>query len=324
MSIIPGGKMIWANLIHLGFNMWEEQDAQPLYGMEPGRQKILNIRRSQPYLRFDEGLWDEILQNMKKAGINMVVIDLGEGVQYESHPEIAVKGSWTVKKLKEQLKKLRSMGIEPIPKMNFSTTHDAWLGKYSRCVSTDTYYAVCRDLIDEVCYIFEKPRFFHLGMDEETANHQRFSLYAVMRQHNLWWHDLYFFINEVEKHNVKAWVWSDYLWHHPDIFFKKMPKTVVQSNWYYGKVFNKNIGYVKAYLELQEHGYQQIPTGSNWSVKENFIKTVSYCTSRISRDKLLGFLQTVWLPTTKKFRRKHLEAIKIVSEGIKYFNRRKK
>jgi len=59
-------------------------------------------------------------------------------------------------------------------------------------------------------------------------------------------------------------------------------------------------------------------------VEENFIKTVSYCTSRISRDKLLGFLQTVWLPTTKKFRRKHLEAIKIVSEGIKYFNRRKK
>jgi len=313
--------MIWANLIHLGFNMWEEHDAKPLYGMESRIKKILNIRRAQPYLRFDEKLWNEILAHMKKAGMNMVVVDIGEGLQYESHPEIAVKGSWTTKKLKKELKKVRSMGIEPIPKLNFSTMHDTWLGPYSRCVSTDTYYNVCRDLIDEVCCLFEKPRFFHLGMDEETANHQCFSLYAVVRQHHLWWHDFYFLVDEVERHNVRAWVWSDYLWYHPDIFFKKMPKTVVQSNWYYGKIFNKNINYVKAYLDLENHGYDQIPTGNSRSGKENFIRTVSYCTSHISQKRLLGFLQTIWLPTTKPFRKKHLEAIKIVSKGIRYFHR---
>lgn len=315
--------MIWANLIHLSFNMWEENDAKPLYGMEPGREKILNMRKAQPYLRFDENLWHELIKRMKIAGMNAVVIDLGDGVQYESHPEIAVKGAWTIKKLKSELEKLRSIGIEPFPKLNFSTTHDAWLGPYSRCISTDTYYGVCQDLIKEVCSLFEKPRFFHLGMDEETANHQRFSLYAVMRQHELWWNDLYFLIENVEKAGSRAWIWSDYLWHHPDIFFKKMPRSVVQSNWYYGDKFNKNINYVKAYLELEQHHYYQIPTGSNVSFRENFIKTVSYCKRHISKKRLLGFLQTSWRPTLKQFKKDHIEAIEVVSEGIKRFNKGK-
>lgn len=309
--------MIWAILIHFGFNMWEEQDAEPLYGMEKGREKILNIRRARPYLRLDENIWNEIKYWMKDAGINMVVMDLAEAIQYESHPEIAVKGAWSIKKIKEEIAKLRSIGIEPIPKLNFSTTHDAWLGPYSRCVSTDTYYAVCRNLIDEVCSIFDKPRFFHLGMDEETSHHQRFALYAVMRQHQLWWHDLYFLIDCVEKQGVRPWVWSDYVWHHPDIFFRKMPKTVLQSNWYYGAVFNKKIGYVRAYLELEKHGYDQIPTASNWSCTENFSRMVSYCKRRIDPERLLGFLQTTWLPTTPDFRKKHFNAIKIVAKTRK-------
>jgi len=313
--------MMWAYLIHLGFNMWEEQDAKPLYGMEKGRKRILDFRRAQPYLRFDEELWNELLREMKKIGINMLVIDLGEGVQYESHPEISVKGSWSVKKLKQEIGKLRSIGIEPIPKLNFSTTHDTWLGPYSRCVSTDLYYGVCRDLINEVCSIFDRPRFFHLGMDEETAGHQRFALYAVMRQHQLWWDDLYFLINEVEKSGVRPWVWADYLWHHPDIFFKKMPKSVLQSNWYYGRVFSLKINYVRAYLDLEKYGYDQIPTGSICSVQENLEKTVSYCSRRISRERLFGFLQTVWRPTIPSFRRKHLNAIKAVSKAKNRFEK---
>ena len=313
--------MVWAYLIHLGFNMWEEQDAKPLYGMEKGRKRILDFRRAQPYLRFDEKLWDELLREMKNIGINTLVIDLGEGIQYESHPEISVKGAWSTKKIKQEIAKLRSMGIELIPKLNFSTTHDAWLGPYSRCVSTDLYYGVCRDLINEVCSIFDKPRFFHLGMDEETAGHQRFALYAVMRQHQLWWDDLYFLINEVEKAGVRPWVWADYLWHHPDIFFKKMPKSVLQSNWYYGRVFSLKINYVRAYLDLEKYGYDQIPTGSICSVQENLEKTVSYCSRRISRERLFGFLQTVWRPTIPSFRRKHLNAIKAVSKAKNRFEK---
>ena len=300
-----GNGMIWAYLIHLSCNMWADREV-------PGREYY----SAKPYLRFDDGLWSDLLERMADVGINMLVIDLGDGVKYESHPEIAVHNAWPVSRLKEELSRIREMGIEPIPKLNFSTAHDTWLGPYSRCVSTDTYYEVCRDLIHEVIEIFDKPRFFHLGMDEETAQHQKEYRYVVIRQYDLWWHDFYFLIREVEKRGVRPWIWSDRLWRHPDEFFEKMPKSVLQSNWYYGSDFSEDVTYVKAYLDLEEHGYDQIPTGSTWSFPENFQKTVSYCMEHIAPERLLGFLQTVWKPTLEACRRDHVEAIEIVGKAI--------
>ena len=305
-------ELIWSYLIHLGYNMWEDTGQE--HRIAEG-EKIKYPPRT--YLRCQKSVWDKLLKEMAKVGINMVLIDLGEGVKYESHPELAIKNSWSVEKLKKELKKIREMGIEPIPKLNFSTAHDNWLGKYSRCVSTDIYYGVCKDLIKEVIDIFDKPRFFHLGMDEENYENQRNLLYVVIRQYELWWNDLYFLVNEVEKNNVKAWIWSDYIWRNRDEFLKKMPKTVIQSNWYYGKDFSENIEYVKAYIELDKNGYSQIPTGSNHAYKENFQLTVDFCKKHISN--FLGFLQTAWRPTVIDWYNHHLEAIKEVGKSIKNF-----
>ncbi|MDI6828271.1 MAG: hypothetical protein QME62_07300 [Armatimonadota bacterium] len=212
---------IWAYLIHLGFNFWADREAP---------EWNLPHITARPYMRFDRELWEQLIPKFLEAGINTLVIDLGEGVKYESHPELAAKDAWTIKELKNELERLRSLGIEPIPKMNFSACHDVWLGPYARMLSTDTYYAVCRDLIQEAIDIFDKPRFFHLGMDEETAAHQTMYDYAVIRQHDLWWHDFLFFVQQVEKNGVRAWIWSDYVWVHPDRFWEKMPKSVLQSN----------------------------------------------------------------------------------------------
>ncbi len=158
-------------------------------------------------------------------------------------------------------------------------------------------------------------------MDEETAHHQERYNYAVMRQHELWWHDLYFYIDRIERKNVRTWMWADYVWRHPGPFFKKMPKSVVQSNWYYNASFNKRINYVKAYLDLEAHGYDQVPTGSNHSFAENFSKTVSYCSKVISPDRLLGFMQTVWRPTLGGERQRHLEAIDLVGKAVDKYSK---
>lgn len=299
--------MIWANLIHLGYNMWEDRESP----------ELREHRASQPHLRFDVTLWDHLLHKMANVGMNMVVIDLADGVRYESHPEIAVEKAWTVDQLRGELERMRKMGLEPIPKLNFSATHDAWLGEYSRCVSTDRYYGVCRDLIAEVIEIFGKPRFFHLGMDEETARHQRRFAYVVIRQYDLWWNDLYFFTEQVEKRGVRAWVWSDYVWNHPDDFYQRMPRSVVQSNWYYGASFSKTVRRASAYVGLEEHGYDQIPAGSNWLNVVNFKRTASFCTKRLAAERLLGFLQTPWTPTLESYRQHHLAAIDQVAAVIK-------
>jgi len=309
-------EMIWGHLIHLGYNMWRENDSQYFeYG------DFASAYSASSLLRLDKDIWDEMIEMMPQSGINTLLIDLGEGIKYESHPELAVKGSWTVDKFKKELDKIRSLGITPIPKLNFSTGHDEWMGEYSRCVSTPKYYEVCKDLINEVCDLFDNPKLFHLGMDEETYKHQAFYNFAIVRNGDLWWNDLYFYIDLLEKRGVRPWVWSDYIWHNEDLFLRKMPKSVLQSNWYYDNHFdNEEDSYVKGYLTLEKNGYDQIPTGSNWLKSDNFDTTVKFSKGKIAPERLLGFLQTTWKPTTRDFKYRQLEAIDLVAQAKrKYF-----
>jgi hypothetical protein len=86
---------------------------------------------------------------------------------------------------------------------------------------------------------------------------------------HLWWHDFYFLAEEVEKRGIR-WIWSDYVWNEPEVFFKKMPTLVLQSNWYYGTKFGPDVNNVKYYNELEKRGYDQVPTGSPHSNSSNF------------------------------------------------------
>jgi len=117
------------------------------------------------------------------------------------------------------------------------------------------------------------------------------------------------------------WIWSDYAWEHPDLFFEKMPKSVLQSNWYYGSQFENfdnplNEKYVRLYDQLEAHGFDQVPTGSNHSNNINFEKTVEYCSKVINADRLKGFMQTVWRPTLTPCFERHCEAIEQVAKAI--------
>lgn len=309
---------IWACLLHLSFNMWEEY-------ISPHR----TFRGFRPDLELDEPLWHDAVQTMAKNGITMVVIDLGDAVKYESHPEIAVNDAWSTTKLRDELKKIRDTGIEPIPKLNFSAGHDTWLKEYSRMVSTDKYYEVCDDLIKETCDLFDKPRFFHLGMDEETYSHQTYNRHIVVRKNDVWWDDFYFLITQVEKNGSRAWIWSDYmLWNYPEQFFQKMPKSVVQSNWYYGTFDHVEHQHIKSYLDLNHAGYDQIPTGAylsgkwfgnNKSPELNICSTVDFCKKNMDDKLLLGFLQTWWGPTIEENRDRIIEGINWLGEAKKRY-----
>src|SRR3954469_13010236 len=106
-SDVGSDTLIWGNLLHLSYNMWDD------HVHENPRSPYVMYR---PELRFDESLWNDLLAQMARAGVNLVVIDLGDGVLYDSHPEISVKGAWTPEKLRGELAKMRAMGLEPIPK----------------------------------------------------------------------------------------------------------------------------------------------------------------------------------------------------------------
>lgn len=310
-------KKIWACLLHLSFNF------------AAGIKKYGGLRTE---FEPAEALWNDALAKMASSGVNMVLINLDDSVRWDSHPEIALRNAWTPARLQQELDKIRRLGMEPIPMFNFSTTHDAWLGRYSRMVSTPTYYAVCRDLIAEAIALFGQPRFFHLGMDEETAAHQRQFDYIVVRQNELWWGDFYYLIGEVEKGNARPWIWSDYYWHNPETFLKKMPRSVLQSNWYYGEDFTMGNGAAKqggdltrtpvqAYIDLEANGYDQVPTASNDQNNPKSIgNTVRFCDQHIQDARLFGFLQTFWKPTIEEYRKLILEGIELTGEAEKWYN----
>lgn len=305
---------IWGCLLHLSFNMWEEY-------ISPHRP----FRGFRPDLELSESLWNDAIEKMAKVGANMVLIDLGDAIRYDSHPEIAVNGAWTPARLHQEVRRIKDLGMEPIPKLNFSAGHNTWLREYSKMVSTPEYYKVCADLIGEVCDLFDHPRFFHLGMDEESALHQKYYRYVVIRQNDVWWNDFLYLVSQVEKHKAQAWIWPDYmLWNHLDQFTRKMPKSVIQSNWYYGEDFKPEYSYVKAYLDLEKHGYMQMPTGSYHADNPDSIgNTVKFSRTHIADSRLLGFLQTFWKPTIEENRVRILKGIQLLGEARKKYDDKK-
>ena len=125
------------------------------------------------YLLFERDVWEEVVADLREAGCNMIVLDVGEGVRLDSHPEIAVRGSWTKDEMKTELARLRDIGFEVIPKLNFSTTHTQWTGPYARKISTSEFYAFQHDVVCEVAELFGRPRFFHIGYDEDSSRRSR-------------------------------------------------------------------------------------------------------------------------------------------------------
>ena len=129
----PEPKFIWSYLAHFGVNSWKDV---PLETQDPSLPEKWLTRCCADHVRFSEKSWKKLSAELAKVGCNQIIIDLAEIVQYPSHPELAVKGSWTVEKLRNELDRLRGMGFEVIPKMNFSACHDTWLKMYDRMVST--------------------------------------------------------------------------------------------------------------------------------------------------------------------------------------------
>ena len=276
-------KKMWAYMIKLSSNMW----ASSRFG---GYEEELSL---------DENVWREVIDFLPAQGINTVLIDVGDGIQYESHPEVSVKGAWSKEKMKQELDHMRSIGLTPIPKLNFSAGHDLWLKEYSRMLSTPIYYRVCEDLIKEIAELLDYPEYFHLGMDEEKAETQRALSFSCIRQLDLWWHDAYFLFDVCEKVGARPWVWADFCWHEPQTYLAKMPKSVLQSNWYYGTLYKNPDGTYKkidyqTYVTLEEAGFDQVPTSSTVCHWHNSLETMEMSKEHIAPERLVGHLTAAW------------------------------
>ena len=243
---MASNKKITAALLRLGTNNWLEED-----NFEASR---CPFDLYSPRLRCDRALFDEYTEHLAACGVNTLIIDLGDGLRYESHPEIAVEGAWAGEEMKDELSRLRALGFEVIPMLNFSGAHDIWLGDYAHMIATVPYYRVCTDLINEVCDIFE-PRFVHIGMNSETFETQKDFFYTAVRHKELWWHDVYFLVDKIIGKGARAIIYADRLSEvGEEAFFNGLPQSVVVSEAYDGS--EEAIARI---CSIDQNGYDQLP-----------------------------------------------------------------
>lgn len=333
MGTSGGNEKIWGMLVNLG--AWSD---------------------GEPYteLPFDEEVWDCIVNGAYEAGLNAIVICNGGGIDFASHPELALKGAWTRKRLRDEIKRCREKNISLIPKLNFATPHDIWLGEYSRMVSTPTYYKVCNDLIKEAYELFDHPKYIHLGMDEEDAKHVAGHQWAMYRQGDLYWHDIRFLVDCVKDTGATPWMWSDPLFDHPEEYKKHFnPEEVILSPWYYnafrkehwtpissrdvyvtyyneGQYADMGLKYVEEdpflvnvrnlAVPLLKEGYLYVPCASTINYCDyNTSDLVEYFKENTPDNQLVGFITAPWRNVISKYKNEFEDSFRFLKEAKEKF-----
>ncbi|MDO4948798.1 MAG: twin-arginine translocation signal domain-containing protein [Bacteroidales bacterium] len=309
---VPDGN-IRALLIQLGEHMWcDWPTVQMGDDLEKAILGLPESRRPSLKLGCDYEVWKQVTEHAAKKGVNVLVIDLGEALYYPSHPELAVEGTWSTEKMQQEIRRLNALGMEVLPKLNFSCTHNGWLKDYRHMVSSKPYYKVCEEVIADAYKTFGNPRFFHIGYDEEDEWHRDKFFYRVQRVEEAWWLDFLHIVHTVEKLGARPWAWSDYGWDHPD-YFTRCPKSVIQQNWYYDE---QDGGFDPAtnntsdkkrlveYWNLEKAGFDQIPCGTNWvgygraqhkvGADDVIGKLVKLGKEVVSKEHLKGFMMATW------------------------------
>lgn len=288
-------KMIFAYFLQISNHMWEDKENSLPFWTAHDQWTDANECNIE--------VFDELVDFIAERKFNMLVLDIGDGVRLNSHPEIAAPDAWSIDYLKEKLAYIRSKGIEVIPKLNFSACHCVWQHEWRHRMLLPEYPQFCRDIIDEVIEIFDHPRFFHLGLDEETAAHQAKLSSIIVRNEGSLWKFAEVVFDECLKNGVRPWIFSDMYWHRPDEFVRHMPKEVLQSNWYYGmwdyREDHNDFKYINTYLKLDELGYDQIPTMSAYTRFWNSDRGFRYLKDKLNPEHLLGYITIPWAHTTR-------------------------
>ena len=327
---------IWAILVHLSMDMWiGEQNALPLSEV------------------FDEDMWHDIIDEAEKCGMNAIVLDVGNGVRFASHPEIAKEDAYSSAWVKAEVKRCKEKGITLIPKLNFSTTHDFWLGEYARMISTSVYYKVAKDLIEEVYEMFERPAHIHIGMDEESYQYLKKHSFVVYRQGDLYFKDLKYLCDCVNNLGAKPWIWSSPMYDHPEMFKKYIsPDEVIINPYNYNALvpehytpIESRAEYVTYYnedkykemgikfveedpylvnfrlksLPMMEYGYKYVPCASVFNRCDyNTEDIMAYYKKYANDDQILGYITAPWVKTTKNER-----SLTYYEESFRFFKEAK-
>jgi hypothetical protein len=89
---------MWVYMLQLGTNMWRKKNRQS------SRKMMDEEAYYRDYLNCDRETWRKVTEFLPSCGVNTLLIDMGEGVKLDRHPELAVEGSWSKEEFRRTCK----------------------------------------------------------------------------------------------------------------------------------------------------------------------------------------------------------------------------
>ena len=288
---------IKAYTIHLSANAYQDRSENA----PSDSVHTLAQRAYEPFTVKEPALFRELADRAAEGGVNTLVVAVLDALAYESHPELALPGAWTKEELKTEIDHVRSLGMEPVPMLNFSAAHSVWMGEYRKQISTPAYYRLCEDLIDELCELFSKPKYFILGMEDEYGDRQSLNGYQVVRGSKLFAHDLTLLFDCCRKHGARPWIFNDFHFCSPKEFEKAVPKDVLLSPSRFG-LYLPLKPTAQSALDTAAMGYDVVILASDWPcvIYQNF--AFSFAEQKLPREQVAGFWDFPLLPCRKDYR----------------------
>ena len=174
---------------------------------------------------FDREVWNNIVERCIERGYKGILLDVLDGIKYESHPCIADPDGWTVEEMRKEVKRLKERGLTLYPKVNFSAAHDWWIKEYRDKLSTPEYYQFCKDIIEELYDVFDYPEYIHLGLDEEFPDVATTNTHY--RKKPQVFEDYRYLIDCVRNLGAKCLSWTSTCMHNLEVWEQYFPKDIV-------------------------------------------------------------------------------------------------
>ena len=124
---------------------------------------------------FDMDVARAMVEELAAQKFNLLLLNVSDSVLYKRHPEFARSYSVPMKQVAALAAYARRLGLEVVPKLNFSRSpincHNHWMRAPGEAWHThfedEYYWKTAFDCIDEVMAACRPQRFFHVGMDED-------------------------------------------------------------------------------------------------------------------------------------------------------------
>jgi hypothetical protein len=131
------------------------------------------IKRKHLEKRFDLKLALSLVDDMARAGLNTLILDVEDAVTYRTHPELQRAYTAPMADYRRIVAEARSRGLTVIPKLNFAKgvdMHNGWMSPYNEMPDTNRrYFEHALQIVDELIEGLDL-RYFHIGMDEDCRS----------------------------------------------------------------------------------------------------------------------------------------------------------